>query len=57
VHGAEGKPTTRQGPVDRRDIERQHAMARWPLELADPLIKRREIGWTRHASGKSYRIK
>jgi hypothetical protein len=57
VNGAEGQPTARQGPVDRRDAERQDAMARRPLDLADPLAKRCEVGWTRHASGKSYRIK
>ena len=44
MHGAEREPAARQGPVDRHDIERQDAMACRPLDLADPITQRCEIG-------------
>jgi len=52
VHGAERQPAARQGAVDRHDIERQDAMARRPLDPADLITERGEIGRTRHALWK-----
>jgi hypothetical protein len=49
VHPAQCKTAARQGIVDRRDAERQDAVARRLLDLPDAVAKHGEIGRTRHA--------
>jgi hypothetical protein len=44
MHRPQGEAAARQGIVDRRDAERQDAVARRLLDPPDPIAKRGEAG-------------
>jgi len=53
VHRAQGEAAARQGMVDRRDTERQNAVAHRLLDMPDPVAERSKAGRLRHAWGNT----